>query len=548
MSYVKRILAAMLCLLLVVTTAACSRQASAQATEKPPQTAAAAPEKEKPDAAPEQEAAFSYPIPGDKTLTVNMNPPDFESVPDWVGQYYYWNQIFEKTGVNIEFIGSESSSATTLSEAFTLLLASGEYPDLFFCNWVVFPGGPGKAIRDGYILPLNEYAQWMPNYLTALEKEPEIRQAVIMDDGTMYNFPYWGDDSCVTYTGMFARQDWMDQLGIDDPVTIDDLYQMLTRFKTELNVKSPITFEGRWFWLDNATAILSSPWEVAYPFYLKDGQVHFGAYDPAYREFLMEMNKWYAEGLIDRDMPSVDKATVDAKFSSGEAGVVIEQFPNASNAIEANRENPDFKVTGLRTPVLSAGDERHMGMMNPNYHGGKSFSISSQCDDVETAIRFCDYFWSDEGQKLIAYGTQDVSFTINDQGQVELTDLVMHNPDGLTGNAARKLFAVASGFPYRSIDYDLGMSEDLLAMKKKTTDHHMKEYLMPTVLHTDEEADFMASHYSTIDSYCQEMIIKFVIGTESFDDYDKFIATLEAYGVKQLIDYKQSAYERYLAR
>ena len=198
--------------------------------------------------------------------------------------------------------------------------------------------------------------------------------------------------------------------------------------------------------------------------------------------------------------------------------------------------------------MLNEGDERHMGMMNPNYHGGKSFSISSQCDDVETAVRFCDYFWSDEGQKLTAYGTQGISSTINDQGEVELTGLVMNNPDGLPGKDARKLFAIAVGFPYRNLDYDLGMSEEVIAMKEKTTDHHMKEYLMPTVLHTEKEADFMASHYSTIDTCCQEMIIKFVIGTESFDNYDKFIATLESYGVKQVMNYKQAAYERYLAR
>lgn len=37
------------------------------------------------------------------------------------------------------------------------MLASGDLPDMFEYNFlIVFPGGPEKAIKDGYMLKLND--------------------------------------------------------------------------------------------------------------------------------------------------------------------------------------------------------------------------------------------------------------------------------------------------------------------------------------------------------------------------------------------------------
>lgn len=41
-------------------------------------------------------------------------------------------------------------------DAINVLLASGELPDMMEYEWNSFPGGPEKAIKDGYILRLNE--------------------------------------------------------------------------------------------------------------------------------------------------------------------------------------------------------------------------------------------------------------------------------------------------------------------------------------------------------------------------------------------------------
>lgn len=83
---------------------------------------------------------FTYPMDGTVTLSINLTPTAEAELPEWVKGHYFWDVIQEKTGVNLEFIGSASSPQET-SEAFSLLLTSGEYPDIMQANWITFKGG-----------------------------------------------------------------------------------------------------------------------------------------------------------------------------------------------------------------------------------------------------------------------------------------------------------------------------------------------------------------------------------------------------------------------
>jgi len=348
------------------------------------------------------------------------------------------------------------------------------------------------------------------------------------------------------------RQDWLDELGLSAPVTIDDWYTKLKAFKEKKNASAPLSFEYRWFFVQYSAACLSSPWGVTYPFYIADDgkTVKFGPMEPGYREFLTEMRKWYAEGLIDRDMPSINKATVDAKFASGNAGVVIEQAANVENAANANKDNPAYKIAGLKTPVLKAGDKRNFGHYVNAYNGSFCTAISSQCKDIETALRYLDYFWSPEGQRFASYGTEGVSYTMVD-GKITLNTALLDHLDTNTPLALRAMFACGqngTNFSYRSIDPDWSNSPLVGAVKTFWRDNDMLKHIYPPVTATPDEASYVSSTFSNIDTYCQEMIVKFIIGNEPLSNYDAFIARLKSLGVEKLVQYKQAAYDRYLKR
>ncbi len=124
-----------------------------------------------------------------------------------------------------------------------MMLASGEYPDIMEIDFYNHPGGPNKAISDGYIIALNDYMQYAPNLVKYLEEHPEVDKMCKTDDGTYYAFPFIrGDKSLIVFSGLMLIKDWLDDLGLEVPTTIDEWHTVLTAFKNEKGAEAPLSF------------------------------------------------------------------------------------------------------------------------------------------------------------------------------------------------------------------------------------------------------------------------------------------------------------------
>ena len=44
------------------------------------------------------------------------------------------------------------------------------------------------------------------------------------------------------------------------------------------------------------------------------------------------------------------------------------------------------------------------------------------------------------------------------------------------------------------------------------------------------------------------MVVKFITGQQSFDNYDSFVKELEKRGIKRVLEIKQASYDRYKNR
>ena len=51
-----------------------------------------------------------------------------------------------------------------------------------------------------------------------------------------------------------------------------------------------------------------------------------------------------------------------------------------------------------------------------------------------------------------------------------------------------------------------------------------------------------------INTYRDEMTLKFILGTESLDNFDKFVDTMNQMNLKRAIEIENSALDRYNAR
>lgn len=496
----------------------------------------------------EQTAEFSYPMDGSVTLTLNMEPYDLNDVPDYARSNYYFERLQEETGIGLELIGAASGPYDTTQE-FLLLLASGEYPDMFICNWVSFPGGPTVAMSDGYIQSLDDYADWLPNLNQYLADNPDINRMIRTDAGELYSAPWLRQEGTDVETGLVVRKDWLDQVNLDVPTTIDELHDVLVAFKNNVGVTTPLTFELRWLWLETASASLSSPYNCVYPFFVEDNTVKFGPLEEGYKEFISTMASWYAEGLLDTDIASVDKSTVQAKFANGEAGVSIQQSGNVHNCVKVLSEASDkYEVVAIPSLVKNKGDKPGFSHYRLTFDGGFAITMSTQTKHPEEVCRFMDYLFSKEGAYLSNYGTEGVSYEVDAQGNfVKFLDAVEAAPNGDSPSTARSYFARYSNWPHRGERMDY-YDPDYIKVVKNTWTAEMEKHAMPPITHTLEENTVIAAKYSTLDTYCRESITKFILGTSPMSDWDKFIEEIKKLGVEEILALKQAAYDRYQER
>ncbi len=497
---------------------------------------------------------FSYPMAEGETLTwwkeLNNNVAlEFTTMTDTP----FAQGLMERTGIQIEF---QHPPAGQAQEQFGLILADGDLPDIMEYNWLVnYSGGPSKAISDGVILPLNDIIdQYCPNLKAYLEANPEIDKMIKTDDGQYYAFPMIREEAETVLLGPMMRGDWLEELNLEVPTTVDEWHTVLTAFKEEKGAIAPLSY----IYADQRI-VASNPVAMAYlpsiNFYLgEDGKVHYGSIEDGYRQYLEVFSQWYQEGLVDVDLVSLKKDQVSAKMTSGQAGASVGLTEGHMGAwITAGRkENPDFTLVPVPWPTVEEGATPIGGHCENRYSGISSAAITTSCEDVERAARLLDYAFSEEGHMYTNFGTEGVTYEMVD-GYPKLTDVILNNPDGWSLKTAVASYTMnSSGGPYytdsRLPEQTMTLDEQIKARYEVWPASDMRKYLLPPITPNSEESREYATIMNEVETYRDEMTIKYIMGQESLDTFDQYLENMKKLGIDRAIEIQNAALERYNAR
>lgn len=559
----KKFVAMFLALVLVVGALGCGSDGGNSSTAQNSSTGGSTNSTAESDASTGEESQaqteeFTYPLApnADGSLaTISMNKDDFvrADLPEYTQidgkSYYYADALEEATGIHVNWIGSSSSPQAT-SEAANLLIVSGEYPDVWRVNWVTHPGGPTGALNDELILNLNEYQEYCPNLFAYYDARPDVKKLVVNDDGDMYCFPYMIETDADGTWGLGAgfRTDWLEEAGLDLPSTVAEWTEALQAFKDM--GKGGLSFEARWLWLENAAANLSNAYDTVYGFYIRDGQVQYGVLDEGYKAFIQQLADWYAAGLLDPDFASVDKSTVKAKWANSEYGAVMMHSADIENGIIANEGGDPFECDTVPPMVMNEGDPIEFGHFNAKFNGGFMHSVAPG-ENQEIALRWCDYLYSDAGRKLTSFGTEGITWEADENGNWKnFTDLVMNNTETTDSPSTIVYqFGWKTNWGYAQMEEVRDFfNSDFVNKANADWASNMTAHYYPTVTHTEEEADIVANTYSDIETFVQEGIMRFILGTDSMDNWDSFTEQIRSLGIDEVIAAKQAAYDRFQSR
>lgn len=493
------------------------------------------------------EVNFSYPIETEETLTYWVRLPSTlsTSVKNY-SETPFAQELEKQTGVKIEY---QHPAQGQESEALNLLIASGDMPDIIETNWIGQPGGAASAIANSTIIPLNEYLVDTGSALKKyLDENPEIDKMVKTDDGKYFAFPFIrGDESLLASQGLMIRKDWLDELGLDVPTTIDEWEYMLRQFKEKKGSEAPLSLQN------GQLMAFMGAFGITTDYLVEDGIVKYSPMQPGYLDFLKTIKSWYDEGLIDRDIAVMDKKMYDANILSGRSGAT--QGAGGSgmgywlNAMKD--QNPSFDLVAAPYPTLVKGERAKLGYKELPFAPQGSAAITTSCKNPVLAVEFLDYAYTEQGHMLNNFGIEGVSYNMVD-GYPVYTDLILNNPDKLSVSQAMPLYMrssieapIVQDKRYIEQYYALQQQKDAI---KIWGDTDYNDYVLPRVSYTEEESAELASLTTEVSTFVAENQLKFILGEEDLANFDQFQEQIKTLGVERMLEIVQAAVDRYNAR
>lgn len=463
-----------------------------------------------------------------------------------------WKAMEELTNIKVQF---ESAPSAQSAEKLGLLFAANTLPDIIF-KTAITNANIASYAAEGQLIPLEGMMEtYSPNFYALMQKYPEIRKAITMADGHIYGYPYivTAAPSSVS-PKLFYNAKWAQQAGLAPAATLDDLTAQLRAFKTsdwngngiadEIPLSSQTldillnAFYGTFGLLTRGAS--STSWDIG-----PDGSLRFIPATDGYKQMLQYMNQLYTEGLLDQEIFTSELAIFQAKAAQNQIGFA---FVHNNNYMDAYKN--DF--LGLPAPLtVDSGSTPFYGGVTLPILGGNTF-ITSSCKNPEAAMRYIDYFYSQEGITLYFMGIEGETFVYDKDGNPQFTDYVKANPDGMNMEEALGTYVCWSGGNNPSVADDLHFGVHLIPEITVTAATNLKAYGPETIwpadfTYTEEENERLLDLRLDLNNYVKDMRAKYISGSESFDTWDTYIATLSRMGLEDYQAIVQAALERYNA-
>jgi len=400
------------------------------------------------------------------------------------------------------------------SEKVNVTLASGSMPDL---QLVTDTGNAAfqAMAKQGAFWDLTELVKQYPN----LMKFPDVTFTNNLIDGKLYGVPRVRPTEGNAQP--LIRTDWLKQVGLEMPKTVDELYAAMKAFKEKapdgqsgtIGLSGYVNQDnmGQFGFIEDAFNGTSGKYKLV------DGKLVDVTFEPSERAALEWFRNAYAEKLIPQDFALLKHDQAKDLVYAGKAGIFADkpnQIPGMLKELQkAGKTDADLEwmpyLEGPNGKFASKGNG-HFGM----------FVIPKSVPEekVKKLLAFLDYGASDEGHELANYGREGIEFNRVDGGY-ELTDKALNDPSfQFMQNIFMKFDKYAN--------LGTGLPAAKLKAERKLIDEAAEvSVASPINGLTSETAATSGSDYG---KKIQDMKTKVIMGDRTLEDWDKLVAQLKA--------------------
>lgn len=430
-----------------------------------------------------------------------------------------------------------------------LLMNTDQMPDI-----ITKTAANVELALNGKLLAISDYFDQMPNFMKFIEENglEDLIENNRLADGKVYQLPMNTKEVRISSKQIFARIDVFEKNGLSVPTTYDELYDSCKKLKEIYPDVYPIqVVYGIGNLLDMIAPSFgtSGGWGAGrndFHYIEESDKWEYAPTSNAFKEMLIYLNKLYTEGLIDKEFTSMDSNLYSQKVSNGEAFVLMAEWLGCE--ITANTTgktvDPDFNLQPIY-PLEGPSGEALVGRLS---NSTQSAVIPASVKDKEyfsEFIRWIDWMYSDEGADLFSWGIEGETYEVVDGEKKYLSDTITpNNPDGKID--LQKEYGASNNCLTFVYPYDeekarmLPEYEKLHNLEVENNCIPLPEPTLPISLDDIEEEKLYAL---TLSDYKDQMVEKFIMGSESFDNWDKFVKECEDKGATKLREMYNNAWQ-----
>ena len=501
----------------------------------------------------------------EETVTLSVAAIPHATVEDLTTNYATeW--LEQQTGVHVEWNVLPRNDAR---QKINLMLTSAtDLPDVFLGSGAITPEQATLYGGQGLFLPLNDFIdQYSTEVKRFFEENPLIEKIGTSPDGNIYSLGNYDlCYHCYYSQRVWYNKTWLDTLGLAVPQTTEELYAVLTAFKTQdpngNGRADEVPFTGATTgWRTTLDGYLMNPFEYndgVDRLYLDGGNVVAAFMSNGWRDGLRYMNRLYGEGLIDQEGFTQDQNQLKQGVE-GETvlyGAIAAGVPAAFSLNEGEATKNYY----LLPPVAGPGGLRRTPFYPPE-HGFRNgrFVITREAEHPEVAFRWADYMYAQEATLTLYFGEQGVDWKYSEPGEVGVDDepalfeeLTMVR--GVPGQNQAWSHMSPRHASWAIIQSRTTDPDDIWYIEKRLYDATKSgqepygaaaDMIMPPLFVALTDQQEFNELRTTLNEYVREATARFV--TDDLDpqtDWDAYLAELEKIGIDRYLELVQSTYDR----
>ena len=449
----------------------------------------------------------------------------FEGVPenDVIKQ-----KMEEVCNITLDHIAPPAANYT---EQVNLILSGdpSELPDMVKLNQSMFNDMYDYA-EQGALMDLTELVKNCPNILENVPEEALNRCKI---DGKLYAIPVFCSPNRYN---VVIRQDWLDNLGLEVPETLDEFHEVLRAFTFDdpdgngvddtygLSGINMETFDPI-FGAYGVMAPILSYTDVGTYWYLEDGQLKPQVTNPVVKEALETIHSWYEEGIIDPEFVAITTDDdLNDKALKNQFGVTCKWWTWEPKIEAQMREvNPDFTYARIAPPIGPNGDS---GVRGVDLLNGCVIMLSN-ADNPEACMRLLDWMYSEEGMMTTYAGVEGIHWEKAEDGTYQTLPQYTEDESWLQWYSAFEA------------EWPLLQLETYLVQSRRDAFKWNTITNAGDGLVTEAELEYGAD----LQTFAIEYYTNFITGKTSLDEWDSFVEEWNNRGGSEWIEQMNAEYQ-----